>query len=111
MTKTRIITLGVAATAFLTVLGLGFNLPSLNKATPEVVHYQLEVEEVPSEATGGDDTMIYRERSRKPIAVPVQEQSPGFWSRLDPNTVFNTLWGTVQAVILAWVAVKLKRSN
>lgn len=111
MTKTRIITLGVAATAFLTVLGLGFNLPSLNKAAPEeVVYYQMEAEEAPSDVLGGDDTTVYRERSRKPIA-PVQEQSPGFWSRLDPNTVFNTLWGTVQAVILAWVAVKLKRSN
>lgn len=136
MTKTRIITLGVAATAFLTVLGLGFNLPSMNKTAPEeVVYYQMEADEAapaPAEPMEDPDSRLLEHRSPEnpenpfpafatPTAAPqirsvptegqVAGAAPGFWSRLDPNIVFNTLWGTVQALILTWVAVKLKRSN
>lgn len=44
----------------------------------------------------------------EPKGGPEQFARPGFWDKLDPNVVFNTIWGTLQALIIAWLVPKLR---
>ena len=47
----------------------------------------------------------------EPVIVPPE---PGFWDRfldkLDPNVVFNAIWGLIQALILGWTVNRARKA-
>jgi len=41
----------------------------------------------------------------EPVIVP-----SGFWDKLDPNVVFNAIWGLIQALILGWTVNRARKA-